>query len=155
MTRTAYEKIVARITVDANGCWLWPGANDGKGYGRVRDADGSVVYVHRAMWASVHGPIPAGHHVDHLCRVHNCCNPDHLEAVTPSVNNKRKPHRTHCKWGHEFARHARVRASGRYDCRVCAAEGQRRLRARRREAVAARWGVATAAAHTTKEATDG
>jgi hypothetical protein len=30
-------------------------------------------------------------HVDHLCRVRSCVNPDHLEAVTRKVNCQRSP----------------------------------------------------------------
>jgi hypothetical protein len=35
------------------------------------------------------GPIPDGLVIDHLCRVHNCVNPEHLEPVTPAENTRR------------------------------------------------------------------
>lgn len=33
---------------------------------------------------------PEREHVDHRCRRHACCNPYHLEVVTPQTNNLRK-----------------------------------------------------------------
>jgi hypothetical protein len=35
------------------------------------------------------GPIPEGMEVDHLCFNPGCCNPAHLEAVTPAENKRR------------------------------------------------------------------
>lgn len=127
-SRPAIEKILERREVDANGCWIWPGAVAGGDYGKVRDVDGTLVLAHRVTWAAFRGPIPDGLEIDHLCRVPRCCNPAHLEPVTPSENNRRKPRRTHCKWGHEVETHGRTRASGRWDCRLCTAERVRRHR---------------------------
>lgn len=39
----------------------------------------------------------SGLEVDHLCCNSRCCNPDHVEAVTPSENCKRRDNRR--KWG--------------------------------------------------------
>jgi hypothetical protein len=44
---------------------------------------------HRLVYELVRGPIPAGQHIDHLCGVRRCVNPDHLEAVTQAINNQR------------------------------------------------------------------
>jgi hypothetical protein len=68
-----------------------------------------------------------------LCRVRNCVNPAHLEAVTfhenigrglsPQVLNSRK---THCKRGHEFTLAntyvSFYRGRPRRRCRACHAE---------------------------------
>lgn len=72
------------------GCWLWLGALSAKGYARFHDRSYIVVWAHR--WAYVHfrGRIPKGKHLDHLCRVPSCVNPDHLEPVTVKENNRRK-----------------------------------------------------------------
>ena len=35
------------------------------------------------------GSIPDGLHLDHLCRVPACVNPEHLEPVTLAENNRR------------------------------------------------------------------
>lgn len=51
------------------------------------------VYVHRFIYENTVGPIPPGHEVDHVkmkgCTSTLCCNPAHLEAVTPGVNKER------------------------------------------------------------------
>lgn len=70
------------------GCWLWIGTINGAGYGTFR-LNGETIGAHRAVYEHVVGPIPAGLHIDHLCRVRNCVNPEHLEPVTPSENIRR------------------------------------------------------------------
>lgn len=45
---------------------------------------------HRAAYRKAKGEVPFGMHVDHLCRVRSCVNPDHLEVVTPSENLRRR-----------------------------------------------------------------
>ena len=51
---------------------------------------GSMVYAHRLAYTEAKGPIPKGYTVDHLCRVRNCVNPEHLEAVTFLENVRRQ-----------------------------------------------------------------
>jgi hypothetical protein len=45
--------------------------------------------AHRVSYEAAYGPIPAGLHIDHLCRVRKCVRPEHLEAVTQGENNLR------------------------------------------------------------------
>ncbi len=80
-------------------CWLWTGTilkssvQSRNGYGlfhpRQREGSPNLVYAHRYAYEAIKGPIPAGLQIDHLCRVHNCVNPDHLEAVTQLENMRR------------------------------------------------------------------
>ena len=76
-------------------CWVWKGADSGKGtgagrgYGRI-SINGQNVGVHRVMFTHVYGFIPYNKHIDHLCNNRMCCNPDHLELVTPKENHKRR-----------------------------------------------------------------
>jgi hypothetical protein len=96
-------------------CWIWTGAKKvGYGYLRIpRYPGGKVrcgiqVGAHKLMWEHVNGPVPEGLELDHLCRVRNCVNPDHLEAVTHAENVKRgeaglhNPIKTHCSNGHVY-----------------------------------------------------
>lgn len=70
-------------------CWIFTGAwEDGKGFKKVK-FDGHTLYVHRAMYEIMRGPVPAGLVLDHRCRRRACCHPDHLEPVTTLVNTMR------------------------------------------------------------------
>jgi hypothetical protein len=69
-------------------CWLWTGAVDAKGYGRVLTPDGHRP-AHRLAYELAVGPIPDGLVIDHLCRTPGCINPDHLEPVTRRENTLR------------------------------------------------------------------
>lgn len=72
----------------SDGCWLWTGVLSYDGYGRFR-ADNRSTGAHRFAYEYYVGPIPDGLQIDHLCRVHNCVNPAHLEPVTPAENQRR------------------------------------------------------------------
>lgn len=72
---------------DLGPCWIWLHARDRKGYGHFKWPGG--ITAHRFSYEASGREIPDGYHVDHLCRVTSCVNPDHLEAVTPSVNTMR------------------------------------------------------------------
>jgi len=74
--------------VPFSGCWVWTGSLQGGGYARIM-TDGRMQPAHRVAYELKHGPIPDGLEMDHLCRVRCCVNPDHLEAVTTSVNQLR------------------------------------------------------------------
>jgi hypothetical protein len=97
-----------------NGCWLWLGNTDTPGYGRCNYLhDGKRVRLaHRLAYLLTVGPIPDGLELDHLCRVHGCVNPAHLEPVTHAENvrravmatgeRSRMGRRSHCDAGHPF-----------------------------------------------------
>jgi hypothetical protein len=120
-----------------SGCWLWTGALNDRGYGRwPRWKDGGTRQAHRRVYEMLVGPIPEGLQIDHLCRVRNCVNPDHLEPVTHAENLRRAvgggwgSAATHCPNGHEYAVVGRL--DGRKRCPVCRRDARRRAKASRR-----------------------
>ena len=90
-------------------CWPWKGGLT-SGYGHFRIGQ-VVTYSHRVAYQLVVGPAPWGEQqLDHLCRNRVCCNPAHMEEVTPQINILRGhtiasqyAKRTHCSKGHLFA----------------------------------------------------
>lgn len=82
---------VAKVDTSAgpDGCWPWTGSLNRKGYGRAQSR-GVHRQAHRAVYERLVGPVDPALHLDHLCRNKVCCNPAHLEAVTPSENRARQ-----------------------------------------------------------------
>ena len=68
-----------------SGCWLWTGATDTFGYGRLRYGK-IFLLTHRLSYRIHCGPIPEGMSVLHSCDIPCCVNPDHLRLGTPSDN---------------------------------------------------------------------
>lgn len=130
--QSVLEMFTERVEKHPDGCWHWTGPVDRSGYAVFR-AHGKRFRGHR--WAYEHfvGPIPAGLVIDHLCRVHGCVNPAHLEPVTNRENVLRgvgraaqNARKSHCPSGHELAGD-NVRISGRRRyCRACRARRDKR-----------------------------
>jgi len=71
-------------------CWLWTGAVDGGGYGKLmtgtRGGLRGLIAAHRYSWMYHRGEIPKGLHVLHHCDVRRCVNPNHLYLGTQKDN---------------------------------------------------------------------
>jgi hypothetical protein len=84
MARALDEHVVDTVT----GCWRWTAGYNAQGYGQwwngVRPVLAHVFYYLRLV-----GPVPEGMELDHLCRVRDCVNPDHLEPVSSRDNTRR------------------------------------------------------------------
>lgn len=111
-----------------DGCWEWVGAKANGGYGTfMKDNSRRLVRAHRWAYEYFVGPIGDGLHIDHLCKNPPCCNPSHLEPVTPWENNRRSEstsskqmRQTHCMEGHPFSgSNLRITRDGRRRCREC------------------------------------
>lgn len=104
-------RIISKLEIGP-GCWKWLGAHFDNGYGVVW-LNGRNHRVHVVTYEAEFGPIPDGlvpDHVKERCPDGPpCCNPWHVEPVTPRENNLRgngpaalNARKTHCKRGHEF-----------------------------------------------------
>lgn len=69
-------------------CWLWTGKID-DGYGRF-SYNKKLYLVHRLIVAIMKEPVFPDMVIDHICKVRNCCNPDHLRQVTKSENSSNR-----------------------------------------------------------------
>lgn len=68
-----------------DGCWVFTGARDSKGYGQIGVA-GRTVRAHRLAWELTHGPIPEGQDVLHTCDNPPCVRLDHLHLGNQQIN---------------------------------------------------------------------
>ena len=66
-------------------CVVWTAAKHAKGYG-IMHVHGRKTYAHRYAWERIHGPIPDGLLVDHICHNTSCVNVAHLRLATLSQN---------------------------------------------------------------------
>jgi hypothetical protein len=143
------EEFLSKVIPEPNsGCWIWMGSlstHDFGGYGRIsksiRNHRTKTYYAHRVGYELFKGPIPKGFDLDHLCRLHCCVNPDHLEPVTRSENFRRgigpwavNARRTHCKHGHPLEPpHLYIRKDGKRMCKTCAAKRLKTMRQKRKK----------------------
>lgn len=142
-----YERFINLLNIDSNGCWLYrtPAKS---GYANFGITKKKGYRAHRFSYEIHKGKIDPGLQIDHLCSVKNCCNPDHLEAVTAKENVHRawergdakplpreialkngrignaaaaqeKRDRTHCKRGHLFNEENTIKRNGGRHCKQC------------------------------------
>ena len=150
----ALRRLLARIERYSvpepnSGCVLWIGELNGQDYARIPVGSHKYgkrrrILVHRFMFELANGPLHPGLEPDHKCRVRCCIEPNHMEAVTRSLNTKRgwdalsdrsrprrAPLKTRCAHGHPLSgRNLYVTADGRRHCRTCALRRGREHRAR-------------------------
>lgn len=165
-TRIAVDcdcRLCAVTSDPARKCIVWTAGKKEKGYGTFWDGTRNI-RAHRFSYGLTVGPVPTGLQLDHLCRVRDCVNPAHLEAVTHEENQRRglrgvlggitrgqrasTPRReptpaTHCHQGHELTPDnsywqppSRTRPGGRRRCRTCRTALSRASRRRARAAAA-------------------
>ncbi len=107
-------------------CWLWTAGLNTYGYGQFQTATRVPMLAHHFLI----GKPPKGLEWDHLCRVHNCVRPTHLELVTRPENIRRGARGvllTRCPQGHEYTpENVWLDKRGHRHCREC-----NRLNARR------------------------
>jgi hypothetical protein len=143
------QKIFENIEIEDRGydkgvCWIWKKALDSNGYG-MTSVGGKLIRLHRLSFTEFRGTIPAGWTIDHLCRIRDCCNPNHLETVTRRINNLRgngfsgrHARKTHCEpEGHPLSGdNLYITPDGRRNCKECRRRQQREGYARKKAASA-------------------
>jgi hypothetical protein len=134
------NRFFEKVEKKSDGCWLWLGASDKQGYGKVR-REGKTLLAHRMSFQLTHGEIPDDLQLDHLCRVTSCVNPEHLEPVSQAENFRRGESgeanraKTHCAQGHPFNEENTYinPVSGWRACRTCRREWDRKSKKKRRQ----------------------
>jgi HNH endonuclease len=141
---TAPERFWQRVDRRGpNECWPWTGEIVTGGYGVFRPLGrrSRRVRAHRWLWEQLHGPLPPGVVLDHLCHTpecvvvsravgcphRRCMNPAHLAPATNRENVTRgngwagrKARQTHCIHGHPLTgTNLYVDPGGRRHCREC------------------------------------
>lgn len=69
----------------SDGCWLWIGRANVRGYG-VLNLNPRTQLAHRFSWEFHRGPIVGGLYVCHHCDTPRCVNPEHLFLGTQKDN---------------------------------------------------------------------
>ena len=125
------ERFAVKYIPEPNsGCWLWLGARDPRGYGRLSAVTWGQSLAHRVSYELHVGTVPAGLFVCHHCDIPPCVNPEHLFVGTQIDNMvdlaRKGKHplgrRRHCKHGHEYTPEntaIRVRPERPGHSRVC------------------------------------
>lgn len=80
------ERFVTHYVV-SDGCWLWTGAKNEKGYGIVGLPGGRTTKAHRVALEIQGGPFAASLCVLHRCDAPACVRPSHLFLGSRSDNN--------------------------------------------------------------------
>ena len=113
-----------------SGCWLWTGAVNPGGYGKVgylrKDRSSAMFVAHRVSYEHFVGPIPEGKQLDHyFCNTPSCVNPKHVRPVTAHENILRSEGqgsknlaKTHCKRGHALT-HENIYRNPNQNNRAC------------------------------------
>ena len=131
------DRFWAKVQAEPNsGCWLWEASVTNDGYGNFY-VPGKPMTAHRFSYEVHRGLVPPGLEIDHLCRIRNCVNPDHLEAITHLENIRRGTpgrynlYKTHCPQGHPYRGDNLYSGfNGDRRCRICSRVNARRGNAR-------------------------
>lgn len=86
-TKPIRDRILSKITVDENGCWIFSGAKMQTGYGLIWK-EGKNVAAHRESYKLFCGDLSDDEVICHRCDVRICINPEHLFKGSRADNNR-------------------------------------------------------------------
>lgn len=139
MRSSAWDRLWSKVVEGPNGCWLYTGSLSPRGYGQVNISVRPRVLgrAHRLAYRLLVGHIPSWLVIDHLCRVRNCVNPEHLEAVTPGENVRRGNNvnrsKVTCPQGHPYDDVNTTLFRGKWRrCKLCKSRADKNYKARKR-----------------------
>lgn len=128
MRRVLTERAALRFWsyIRTNGdCWEWQRSTTVDGYGKTR-MDTKMWRTHRLVYTLLVRRLRASEILDHQCKNHRCCNPDHMDVVDQATNTRRgwNAIKLHCIRGHALSGDNVYRSpsTGRRSCRTCARE---------------------------------
>lgn len=90
------------VTKKPDGCWEGRTWQNRDGYCMI-SVNGRDIPLHKFMYEVIKEVVPTGLVLDHKCRNRQCCNPDHLEAVTQQENIRRSPVFKHGRYAKQGA----------------------------------------------------
>lgn len=140
------ERFLAKIDrKHPSGCWIWTAFRTKHGYGKYKFGSRytSPHMAHRLCYELCFGALDPMLHLHHKCCNPPCCNPAHLEPLTPKEHVHKTPNniakicaeKTHCGNWHPYnAENTILTKGGKRRCRICEQEWQRKKHAKFRAA---------------------
>ena len=143
----AAERAYTRFAESPGGCFISTYSVASHGYAQIgwggKTTGRGGTTAHRAAWVHVHGQIPNGMTIDHLCKNRRCVNVDHLRMLTNYENARRTAGRDwplgECVNGHPDSELIPVEGGRRTKCGICVKSWPRRWATNNPEKRRAAW----------------
>ena len=126
LTQKDRTRFLSKTCIMSNGCVLWTGVVNNRGYGQETLKGQKKVLAHRLMWWIMNGSFPRKT-IDHLCNTPLCVNVAHMRDVSQSENVKRAWREGRHEGRHRKCLHPHTPENIAYDgqCRTCENRRQR------------------------------